>query len=316
MKEHEKFKVAELALKKMHPKWANFINELMLKIKPVWFGTHAKDRAHFVHLLGWGKKGKAQEIITNLFETLDWHKEVAMLFQEKDMNDGDIYLLVEDFIKTNPILPKVVFTNMVHDLLIPDNHYDTCYVTMAIKDFLKSPKTLTVKLDGFEDVKPEGALIISYLDAFYSDSYIKMRLLLKHLLENQRSGKNDFRQAYMECEIKDGVESGLIRSEDLLFFAKDNCKKISRVKRLIDLKEILEKDFSKQKGFPVYLSNSAIEYYLAFVFHRDWSLFKLRADMIKFFKPLVQEMPSIDPGLSTPQAIEIQFTKGWKYQIL
>lgn len=315
MKKDEQFELAEFAMKKLHPKWTLFIDDLMRKIKPAWLGEQSKDKAQFIHLIGFSKREKAQVIVMDLFEFIGWHKNAALLFTSRERNSADLHEIAETFFKANPILPKVVFTDMLHTILMRRNDLGDCILAKGVASFMKNPKTLLINEIGFSPIKSDGALVISYLDVFLGEKYIQKRFMLQHFLEKKEVEENAFRSTYDEWEIKEWVELGLIRRDELLFFAKDQSKKINNVKRLVDLKEILENDFSKQKGFAILISDSAMDYYLAYVFTKNLPFYRLKLDMAIFFRPVVQKMPSIKCMSAIPKSIEIQFKNGWKYQI-
>ena len=195
------------------------------------------------------------------------------------------------------------------------NYFGGCNIAKGVTAFMRNLETLLINDEGFIPVETEGALIISYLDLFIGDKYIQKRFMLKHILEKKEAEGNTFRSTYDEWEIKEGIEFGLIRREELVFFAKDESKKINSVKRLIDNREILENDFSSRHGFLILISNSAMDYYLAHAFHKDLPFFKLKLDMANFFRPVVQKIPPIKCMSMIPESIEIQFEAGWKYQI-
>jgi hypothetical protein len=315
MEKVEQFELAEFAMKKLHPKWTLFIDDLVRKIKPVWLGEHSKDKAHFIHLIGFGKKEKAQVIVMDLLEFLGWHKNAKLLFASSERNFPDSHEIAETFIKGNAILPKVLFTDMLFDMLIRRNHFGGCNIAKGVVAFMTNPESLVINEEGFNSVKLNGALVISYLDVFMGDNYIQKRFMLAHFLKKKEVEENAFRSTFDEWEIKEWVELGLIRREELLFFAKDESKKITSVTRLIDLKEILENDFTKEKGFPILISDSAMDYYLAYVFTKNLPFYRLKLDMTFFFRPVVQKMPFSKCMSSPPKSVEIHFSKGWKYQI-
>jgi hypothetical protein len=315
MEKDELFELAEFAMKKLHPKWTLFIDDLMRKIKPAWLGEQSKDKAHFIHLIGFSKKEKAQVIIMDLLELLGWHKNAALLFTSSERNSADLHEIAETFFKANPILPKVVFTDMLHTILIRRNDLGDCILAKGVTAFMRNPESLLLNEIGFSPIKPDGSIVISYLDVFMGEKFIQKRFMLHHFLEKKEVEGNEFRSTYDEWEIKEWVELDLIRRDELLFFAKDQSKKINNVKRLVDLKEILEIDFTKKKGFPIVISDSAMDYYLAYVFTKNLPFYRLKLDMAIFFRLVVQKMPSVKCMSTIPKSIEIQFKNGWKYQI-
>jgi len=193
MEKEEQFELAEFAMKKLHPKWTLFIDDLVRKIKPVWLGEHSKDKTHFIHLIGFGKKEKAQVIVMNLLEFLGWHKNAKLLFASSERNFPDSHEIAETFIKGNAILPKVVFTDMLHTILMRRNDLGDCILAKGVAAFMRNPESLVLNEIGFSSVKPEGALVISYLDIFMGEKFIQKRFMLHHFLEKKEVAGNEFR---------------------------------------------------------------------------------------------------------------------------
>lgn len=77
----------------------------------------------------------------------------------------------------------------------------------------------------------------------------------------------------------------------------------------------MENDFTKEKGFPILISDSAVDNYLAYVFAKNLPFYRLKLDVTFFFRPVVQKMPFSKCMSSLSKSVEIHFSKGWKYQI-
>jgi hypothetical protein len=56
-----------------------------------------------------------------------------------------------------------------------------------------NPESLVLNEIGFSSVKPEGALVISYLDIFMGEKFIQKRFMLHHFLEKKEVAGNEFR---------------------------------------------------------------------------------------------------------------------------
>jgi hypothetical protein len=128
-----------------------------------------------------------------LLEFLGWHKNAKLLFASSERNFPDSHEIAETFIKGNAILPKVLFTDMLFDMLIRRNHFGGCNIAKGVVVFMTNPESLLINEEGFNPIKPNGALVISYLDIFMGEKFIQKRFMLHHFLEKKEVAGNEFR---------------------------------------------------------------------------------------------------------------------------
>jgi hypothetical protein len=78
-------------------------------------------------------------------------------------------------------------------MLIRRNYFGGCNIAKGVAAFMGNPESLVLNEIGFSSVKPEGALVISYLDIFMGEKFIQKRFMLHHFLEKKEVAGNEFR---------------------------------------------------------------------------------------------------------------------------
>src|SRR5690606_18653491 len=132
------FSVAKKAMKKLHPNWMLFIDEVMNLVYPFWEGTQSREHVHFIHLIGYGKRQKAREILTDMIELLGWESESVFLWNNWDPNSPSPYSQAVGLQESFSQFPKVVVTDFLSEFIAKTVYEDEyCEDYERVKSFLR-----------------------------------------------------------------------------------------------------------------------------------------------------------------------------------
>lgn len=310
--------MARKALKKLYPSWLLFIDEVMDLIQPFWLGLQSKEHAHFIHLIGYGKRQKAKEIIIDLLELLDWQSDSIFLLQNWDLQSPSSFVQVVDFQESYRVFPKVVVTDFFSEFLdLVNGEAATCSYLPQFKNFLKERKELQLFDESHPSSDVRGSLIISFLDFFGDQDFIQTRLLLKFLWNNPIEGFNQLRKTFVPEEMQRMIEKEYVKQEELIFFSKD-CP--FHAQMAIDLQAVtsaIAVKGSELLGIPVSISFNAMDYFLAYVFYKKLIYSKLLQAGLDFFLPVFRQYPRMTGKVNIrPEKLELDFKGGWKFNLM
>lgn len=312
------FQMARKALKKLYPSWLLFIDEVMDLIQPFWLGLQSKEQAHFIHLIGYGKRQKAKEIIIDLLEFLDWQSDSIFLLQNWDLQSPSSFVQVVDFQESYRVFPKVVVTDFFSEFLdLVNGEAATCSYLPQFKTFLKERKELQLFDESHPSSDGRGSLIISFLDFFGDQDFIQTRLLLKFLWNNPIEGFNQLRKTFVPEEMQRMIEKEYVKQEELIFFSKDRPFHAQMAFDLQAVTSVLAGKGSELLSIPVSISFNAMDYFLAYVFYKKLNYSKLLQAGFDFFLPVFSQYASMTRRVNLrPEKLELDFKGGWKFNLI
>jgi len=315
MNKQDEFSIVRKALKKLHPKWLLFIDEVMDLLFPFWEGTHWEEHVHFIHLIGYGKRQKAREILTDLIELLDWQHESAFLWNNWDINSPSPFSQVTGFQLSYTKFPKVVLTDYLNEFFANAVYEeDTCEDYDRVKEFLRTGRELDFQ-PGIAPLDARGGLIISFIDSFGDSDFIRTRVMFQFLLDNPITYVEVLRKSYVPDNLKLMIEKGYVFSKELVFFSKDEPKHIQLAFDLILVKGMLEEKGSELLKLKVHLSKDAMDCFLSYIFYQKLSASLLRQAALDFFTPVFWQYPRMIKNVNPkPSQVEIDFTGGWNFK--
>jgi hypothetical protein len=317
MKEKSQFNLARKALKKLHPDWMLFIDEVMDLVFPFWEGTQSKEQVHFIHLIGYGKRQKSREILTDLIELLDWESESIFLWRNWELGTpspiGQVIGMQESF----PRFPKVVLTDFMSEFLEHARFEDEpCDDFNRIQDFLRNRTFLDLQ-PGVQASDARGTLIISYLDTFGDSDFVRTRLMFQFILQSTAPSIATIRRSFVPEELPELIDEGYIQREELVFFSKDEPRHIMLALELLKIKEVLEDVGREMLQVPIRLSFGAMDYFICYTFYKKLSNAKLRQAALDFFLPVFwQYGPMTKKIKPKPSQVQLDFQGGWRFQAI
>jgi hypothetical protein len=308
------FSIAHKALKKLYPNWQLFIDEVMDLLQPFWLGTQSKESVHFIHLMGYGKRQKAREILTDLLELLDWQSESIFLWKNWDLNAPSALSQTVRFQEAFLVFPRVVLTDYLSDFFAGAPFADgRCGDFARIETFLKERKELKLS----EDYRPSnarGRLVISFLDSFGDCDFIRTRLMFQFLWSKPMDSETELRRNFVPEDLQKLIEMEYFSKDELVFFSKDEPVHILLAVELQKVTQMLEQKGSQVLGIRIRLTFNAMDYFLAFIFYKRLSSIQLRRAAVDFFLPVFRQYPRMIQNLN-PNASQVQldFKGGWKF---
>lgn len=316
MNKNDHFKLVSSTIRNLHPEWGCFLDEFLEKIEPFWKDIHLKDQVNFIHLIGYENEKMVKMILINLMELLSWETEMVIFWNNLDLNAPSAEIQIQTFQETYPVFPRVILTNFLNDFYDEvSSEYNKCITFKKIECFLKDRKKLGVSNFGIPPSDGRGSLIISYLDSFGNCDFIRSRLILKFILENRICDFHELRKKYFPMELVPILNQGFIQRDELIFVVKDKTYFIELAFDIIEAKGRLENEAFQKIGIKVLLGDSALDYFLGFVFYKKLSFSNLIHEFFNFFQPLINEIPLSERKIrDCSNHIEIDFITGWKYK--
>ncbi|WP_026951137.1 hypothetical protein [Algoriphagus mannitolivorans] len=312
MIEQDQFVIARKALKKLHPKWSLFIDEMMDLLLPFWKGSQSKERVHFIHLIGYGKRQKAREILTDLMELLDWQSEAVFLWNNWDINSPSAFSQAIGLQGLYRQFPKVVLTDFLTEFFAQAYfEEDQCDEFLRVKDFLRTRKQLDFK-SGLTPLDARGGLIISFLESFGESDFVRTRVMFQFLMENPIPYLEVLRKSFIPEDLSLMIRKGYVFREDLVFFSKDEPRHIQMAFDLVKIKTALEERGTEVLKTAVQLSFNAMDYFISYIFYQKLSAFQLRQAAMDFFLPVLMRYPTHSKNINlNPSHILLDFKGGW-----
>lgn len=302
-------------MKKLHPNWMLFIDEVMNLVYPFWEGTQSGEHVHFIHLIGYGKRQKAREILTDMIELLDWESESVFLWNNWDVNSPSPYSQVVGLQESISQFPKLIITDFLSEFIAKAVYEgEFCEDYERVKSFLKERKQLDFR-SGLAPLNAKGGLIISFLDSFGESDFIRTRLMFQFILESPAPNLTSIRSTYMPEELYPIMEKEYLKKEELLFFSKDEPRQILLALELLKIKEVLEDVGSEILQIPIRLSFGAMDYFICYTFYKKLNNTKLRQAALDFFIPVFFQCPQMTKKIKTKHSeIQLDFSGGWKFK--
>lgn len=317
MKESIQFSMAKKAMKKLYPSWRLFIDQLMDLLEPFWLGTQSREEVHFIHLIGYGKRQKAREILTELLELLDWQMESIQLWDNWDLNGSSSFSQVVGFQESFPVFPKVVVTDFFIEFFAEAySDYGKCEEYYFVENFLRNRKELNFIRNGIPS-DARGGLVISYLNSFGDSDFTRTRLIFQFLWENPLTSFDQLRIQFLPEALERMIELGYVRKEELVFFSKDEPRHILLAFELISLTRALEEKGQALLGVPVSITMDSMDYFIRYVFHKDLSHTRLHQVALDFFLPVFSQYRRMARVVCRKvQLVEVDFAGSWKLQAI
>jgi len=309
------FSTARKALKKLYPSWELFIDQVMDLVLPFWLGTQSREEVHFIHLIGYGKRQKAREILTDLLELLDWQNESIILWEDRDKYAPSVIAQVQAFQEAYPVFPKVVLTDFLNEFFI---EYDLglCREGLRVEEFLSERKMLDFSYFEISPSDARGSLVISFLDSFGESDFVRTRLMFQFLWEKTERNMALIRSNFIPEEAHQFLEKGHLRRDELVFFSKNEPTQILLAIELQKVTQQLEEKGTRIIGTPVKLTRNAMEYFLAYIFYKKLSSLQLHQAADDFFGPVFRQYPRMTQKITNPlNFIQLDFKGGWKFQL-
>lgn len=302
-------------MKKLYPNWMIFIDEVMDLVYPFWEGTQSNEHVHFIHLIGYGKRQKAREILTDMIELLNWESESVFLWNNWDINSPSLYNQAVGLQESFSQFPKVVITDFLSEF-IANAIYEECHCEgfNRIKSFLRTRTQLDLK-PGHTPLNAKGGLVISFLDSFGNSDFVRTRIMFQFILQTQSPSLASIRSSFIPEELKPILNQGFVKKEELQFFSKDEPRQILHALELLKIKEVLEDVGSEILKRPIRLSFGAMDYFICYTFYKKLNSAKLRQAALDFFIPVFFQYQQMTESLkSVPSEIQLDFSGGWKFQ--
>ncbi len=316
MSESLSYAMARKAIKKLYPSWQLFVDEVMDLLEPFWLGVQSREEVHFIHLIGYGKRQKAKEILTELLEILDLQSESIFLWETTDINAPSTFAQLRAFQESYAVFPKVVVTDFFTEYL--NEYYDLeLRENEKLKDFLTHRKSLDFSYFETRPTSARGSLVISYLDVFNQSSFVRSRLMFQFLWDNAERDMTFIRRNYIPEEIQPLLENGYVRRDEMVFFSKDEPAQILLAIELQKVTQALEINGSNLIGIPIKLTRNAMEYFLSYIFYQKLRPAQLHRAAEDFFLPVFRQYPRMTKKVSRhPHQIQLDFKGGWIYELL
>jgi hypothetical protein len=315
MNEILQFGMARKALKKLHPSWQLFVDEVMDLLQLFYLGTQSREAAHFIHLIGYGKRQKANEILTDILELLDWESESIFLWENEDNNLPSPFEQIVTLQDTYPVFPKVIVTDFLPEFLsMAIGHREECSYFPQLESFLKDRKELQL----FEGNQPSsdarGSLIISFLDSFGDCDFIRTRLTFQFLWSKPLDSAGELRKNFIPEDLQKLIEKDYFSKDELVFFSKDEPVHIMLAIELQKVTQMLELKGAEVLGIPIRLTFNAMDYFLAYFYHKRLKSIQLHRAAVDFFLPVFRQYPRMTQNFN-PKASQVQldFKGGWKF---
>lgn len=302
---------------KIYPEWSFFLNEVMDRLQPFWEETQWKERVHFIHLIGYGSRNKARKILIDLIELLDWQSESLFLFQDSAYNSPSVYSQAVSFQESFSHFPKLVITDFLNDFfwVVPEAD-EMSEDFRRVKDFFLQGSSLDLQR-GVKPSDARGGLVISYLDSFHHDVYLKSRLIFKFHYEYPSFCFEGLRDKYIPDEIRELIREGYVFKEQLIFFSKDDPKDIQLAFDLIRIKKMLEENSQELLNIKVSISFNSMDYLHTQVYYKKLSFNQLKQASFDFFTPVYWQFKRmVNKIRPKPTKVEIDFRSGWKFNAL
>lgn len=317
MKDFKQFRTIRLAMKKLYPSWELFIDDLIDRLEPFWLGTQSQDTAHFIQIIGYGKREKARAILTDLLELHEWQCETVFLWENWDNNAPSYFNQVLDFQKAYPFFPKVVVTDFFCEFFAAaDSYREKCNKFHCIEEFLWKREKLETTFFDHPAADARGSLIVSFVDSFGDQDFIQTRLLLKFLWDNPTEGFNQLRKTFVPGDIERMIEKEYIKQEELIFFSKDSPFRAQMAFDLQEVTSVIAGKGSELLGIPVSISFNAMDYFLVYVFYKKLNYSKLLQAGLDFFLPVFRQYPRMTGKVNLrPEKLELDFKGGWKFNL-
>jgi hypothetical protein len=277
-------------------------------------GTQSKAEVHFIHLIGYGKRQKAKELLIDLLELLDWQSESVFLWENWDVNSPSAGSQVVGFQQAYPKFPKVVVTDFFIEFFADAySDFDTCEEFCRVEKFLRNRKVLDfIRNENPSDAK--GALVISFLNSFGDSDYRRTRLIFQFIWENPVQSFEELRVQFVPEALEQMIEKGYVRKGEQLYFSKDEPRHILLAFELMNVTQILEKKGKKLLGVSVKLTFDSMDYFLGYIFHKSQSIPQLHRNAWDFFLPVFSQFPKFAQKITTkPEQVELDFSGGWKF---
>jgi hypothetical protein len=311
------FSIAQKALKKLYPNWQLFIDEVMDLLQPFWLGTQSKESVHFIHLVGYGKRQKAREILTDLLELLDWQSESIFLCENWDLNAPSALNQTVRFQEVLLVFPRVVLTDYLSDFFAGAPFADgRCSDFARIETFLKERKELRLS----EDYRPSnarGRLVISFLDLFGDCDFIRTRLMFQFLWSKPMNSAADLRKNFLPEDLQKLIEKEYFSKDELVFFSNDKPAHILLAVKLQKVTQMLEQKGSDLLGIPVRLTFSSMDYFLAHIFYKRLSNPQLHRAALDFFIPVFRQYPRMSEKVEPSRSqVQLDFKGSWKFDLI
>jgi hypothetical protein len=314
MNDLAQFQLARKALKKLYPSRLLFIDEVMDLLQPFWLGTQCREQVHFIHLIGYGKRQKAKEILTDLLELLDWQSESIILWENWDVNSPSSFAQVQAFQEAYPIFPKVVLTDFFNEFFIES---DLCAEGQRVEVFLRERNKLDFSYFEISPSDARGSLVISFLDSFCDSDFVRTRIMFQFLWHKSAKSLDQIRKSFVPDDLMPIIDKGYLRMEELVFFSKDEPMQILLAIELQKVTQLLEEKGSQLLGIPVRLTLNAMDYFLSYVFYKKLSFPQLHQSAWDFFLPVFRHYPRMNQKLKLESdKIELDFKGGWKFNLI
>ena len=313
------FEIIHKAIVKIHPEYIFFLDDLMNHLIPFWKGEQDQSQAHFIHLIGFGKRSKAREILTDLLELLDWQNNSIVLWQSPDRNRPSPLSQAKAFEEAFPVFPKVMVTDFLYDFFYEYQFEDQlCWDGKKLIKFLQERKELNLLEFNQNPAQAGGSLVISFIPGFQGLDHVDVSLLLHYLWKHPCTTMEDFRRDYQSEDLKILMDKKYLRKKELIFFSKDGLRKIQLVFDLMSLYPQIEAQGSTFIGVPVTLSLEAVSHFQVYIAHKKLSYQQLKREAFNFFDPVFRQYPRLIQKLPSyePKSIEVDFNGGWRFQVI
>jgi hypothetical protein len=316
MNEQTEYTIARRALKKLYPSWHQFIDEVMNLIYSFWLGIQSKEEVHFIHLIGYGKRQKAREIITDLLELLDWQSESVFLWQNWDHESPSPLSQVVAFQEAYQVFPKVVVTDFLSEYLAMANGYhDDCFDFPKVGTFLRERKDLQLCDFNYPASNARGSLVISFLDSFGDSDFVRSRVFFQFIWGKPGITIEYLRKIFVPEDLHRLIEEGSLKREELIFFSNDEPRQILLAIALQKVTLRIEEQGTELLGSPVKLTIQAMDYFLAYIFYQKLSDKQLRQAALDFFLPVFRQFPKMINQIQfKPKTVQLDFHGGWKFK--
>lgn len=314
MNDDLKLSIAQKALKKLYPDWQLFIDELIDRLEPFYKGIQSKEEVHFIQLIGYGKRQKARDILTDLLELVDWQSESIFLWENWDINAPSSFTQVAGFQQAYRKFPKVVLTDFLIEFFADAySDLDKCEEFFRVEKFLRNRKELDfVRDEGPSDAK--GGLVISFLNSFGDSDFIITRVIFQFLWENPFQSFEELRVRFVPEALEKMIEKEYVRKGEQLFFSKDEPRHILLAFELLKVAQMIEIKGQEVIGIPASLSFDSMEYFFSNVFYKKLSFPQLHRTALDFFLPVFRQFPRMTQKISfNPERVVLDFKGGWKF---
>lgn len=312
-----KLSMGQKALKKLYPDWQLFIDELIDRLEPFYKGIQSKEEVHFIQLIGYGKRQKARDILTDLLELLDWQSESIFLWENWDVNAPSSFTQVVGFQQSYRKFPKVVLTDFLIEFFADAySDFDKCEEFFRVEKFLSNRKELDfIRNENPSDAK--GGLVISFLNSFGDSDHRRTRVIFQFLWKNPIQSIEELRVQLVPEALEQMIEKGYVRKGEQLFFSKDEPRHILLAFELLKVTQMIEIKGQELIGSPVSLTFDSMEYFLSYIIYKKLRFPQLHRTAWDFFLPVFRQFPRMTQKVSSkPESVELDFTGGWKFNVV